>query len=54
MEHIAALGVLTLGLVVLVGCAAEPRSGAAPDVRRIDPLDPVDAFPQTHGPYMRQ
>jgi hypothetical protein len=50
--HIAGLMLL---LPALAACATEARSGSASSTasRSSDKLDPVNAFPQTNGPYRR-
>lgn len=54
MPRFFAISLLVLNLAGLGACASEAPSGAPTALRHEDPLDPVNAFPQGRGPYMRQ
>jgi hypothetical protein len=55
MARMTALGLFALIAAGMTACASESPSGSAPPATRsTDPLNPVDAFPQVRGPYMRQ
>jgi hypothetical protein len=52
--RVITISLIVLSLAGLAGCASEAPSGAPSVSRHDDRLDPVNAFPQTRGPYMRQ